>query len=71
MDKCSTLTTIFGRFLWYYIGHLGEELKLSDKGSIFATLKPTVAGLGGALGFSCELVLHDFACSDDSIVHGD
>jgi predicted transcriptional regulator YheO len=43
-------------------------LKVADKERIFATLKPIIAGLGRALGSSCELVLHDFARTDDSII---
>src|SRR5271155_2536439 len=43
-------------------------MERDERERVFTLLKQVVAGLGRALGPNCELVLHDFSRTEDSIV---
>jgi predicted transcriptional regulator YheO len=43
-------------------------MRMEEKHRVFAMLKTIIAGLGKALGSNCELVLHDFSKTEDSII---
>ncbi len=43
-------------------------MEKTERDRVFELLKQIVAGLGRALGSNCELVLHDFSRTEDSII---